>query len=76
VHWFQSHEDAQQKSDAFGRDYNEHHPHRALKGLSPGEYARRVMTTTAVRLAVITDRKIPQNRRNSQSMRSGNWGTS
>ena len=43
VHWFASLEDAQQKIDAFRWDYNEHHPHRALKGLSPQEYARRAM---------------------------------
>ena len=36
VHWFGSLEDAQQKIDAFRWDYNEHHPHRALKGLSRG----------------------------------------
>ena len=47
VHWFQSLEDAQQKIDAFRWDYNEHHPHRALKGLSPSEYARKAMTTAA-----------------------------
>lgn len=47
VHWFQSLEDAQQKIDAFRWDYNEHHPHRALKGLSPSEYARKTMTTAA-----------------------------
>ena len=47
VHWFQSLEDAQQKIDAFRWDYNEHHPHRALKGLSPSEYARNAMTTAA-----------------------------
>ena len=35
VHWFASLEDAQQKIDAFRWDYNENHPHRALKGLSP-----------------------------------------
>ena len=35
VHWFASLEDAQQKIDAFRWDYNEHHPHRSLKGLSP-----------------------------------------
>jgi putative transposase len=35
VHWFASLEDAQQKVDAFRWDYNEHHPHRSLKGLSP-----------------------------------------
>src|SRR5215210_1859012 len=32
AHWFSSLEDAQQKIDAFRWDYNEHHPHRALKG--------------------------------------------
>lgn len=47
VHWFQSLEDAQQKIDAFRWDYFEHHPHRALKGLSPSEYARKAMTTAA-----------------------------
>ena len=39
VHWFASIDDAQQKIDAFRWDYNEHHPHRALKGLSPREFA-------------------------------------
>jgi hypothetical protein len=38
---------AEQKIDAFRWDYNENHPHRALKGLSPNEYARRAMTTAA-----------------------------
>ena len=47
VHWFASLEDAQQKIDAFRWDYNENHPHRALKGLSPREYARRAMKTAA-----------------------------
>ncbi len=47
IHWFASLEDAEQKIDAFRWDYNENHPHRALKGLSPGEYAQRVMTTAA-----------------------------
>jgi transposase InsO family protein len=47
VHWFASMEDAQQKIDAFRWDYNENHPHRSLKGLSPREYARRAMTTAA-----------------------------
>jgi putative transposase len=47
VHWFASLEDAQQKIDAFRWDYNENHPHRALKGLSPREYARRAMQTAA-----------------------------
>jgi transposase InsO family protein len=50
VHWFTSLEDAphaQQKIDAFRWDYNEHHPHRALKGLSPREFAQRMLTTAA-----------------------------
>ena len=47
VHWFASLEDAQQKIDAFRWDYNESHPHRALKRLSPNEYARRATTTAA-----------------------------
>ena len=47
AHWFASLEDARQKIDAFRWDYNENHPHRALKGLSPNEYARRAMTTAA-----------------------------
>jgi transposase InsO family protein len=40
-------EDAQNKIDAFRWDYNEHRPHRALKGLSPNEYARRASITAA-----------------------------
>ena len=47
VHGFASIEDAQTKIDAWRWDDNEHHPHRALKGLSPREYARRVMATAA-----------------------------
>jgi len=47
VHWFASMDDAQQKIDAFRWDYNEHHPHRALKGLSPREYAQKVLATVA-----------------------------
>ena len=47
VRWFTSIEDAQDKIDAWRWDYNEHHPHRALKGLSSREYARRVMATAA-----------------------------
>ena len=42
VHWFASLEDVQQKIDAF-----RHRPHRALKGLSPREFARRAVTTAA-----------------------------
>jgi transposase InsO family protein len=47
VHWFASLEDAQQKIDAFRWDYNEHHPHRYLKGLSPREFAHRILATAA-----------------------------
>jgi putative transposase len=47
IHWFASVDDAQQKVDAFRWDYNENHPHRALEGLSPREYAQRVMATAA-----------------------------
>ncbi len=47
IHWFASLEDAQQKIDAFRWDYNENHPHRALKGLSPRQYAREAMATAA-----------------------------
>src|SRR5262249_1370659 len=47
IHWFASVEDAQQKIDTFRWDYNENHPHRALEGLSPREYAQRVMATAA-----------------------------
>lgn len=47
VNWFASLADAQQKVDAFRWDYNEHHPHRSLKGLSPREFAQRVLTTAA-----------------------------
>jgi putative transposase len=47
VHWFASMDDAQQKIDAFRWDYNEHHPHRSLKGLSPREFAKRVLSIAA-----------------------------
>jgi putative transposase len=40
VHWFESMEDAEAKIEAWRQDYNENHPHRALRGLSPNEYAR------------------------------------
>ena len=46
-HWFASLEDAQQKIDAFRWDYNEHHPHRSLKGQSPREFAKRMLATAA-----------------------------
>ena len=47
VHWFHSMDDATTKIEAWRQDYNENHPHRALKGLSPDEYARRAMATAA-----------------------------
>jgi transposase InsO family protein len=47
VHWFHSLEDAEEKIEAWRQDYNEHHPHRALRGLSPNEYARKGMLTAA-----------------------------
>ena len=47
VHWFESLEDAEIKIEAWRQDYNANHPHRALKGLSPNEYARRSMITAA-----------------------------
>ena len=39
AHWFESIEDAKAKIDAWRWDYNEHRPHRSLKGLTPREYA-------------------------------------
>src|SRR5262249_50593292 len=47
IHWFASPEDAQQKIDAFRSDYNENHPRRALKGLSPREYVQGPLATAA-----------------------------
>jgi putative transposase len=47
VHWFLSLEDAEEKIEAWRQDYNEHHPHRALKGLSPNEYARQRLLAAA-----------------------------
>jgi transposase InsO family protein len=51
IHWFASLEEAQQKIDAFRWDYNENHPHRALKGLSPREYGQRAPSAGAHCLA-------------------------
>ena len=51
VHWFGSLEDAQQKIDAFRWDYNENHPHRSLKGLSPREFVQRMLQTAASSLS-------------------------
>ena len=47
VHWFLSLEDAEGKIETWRQDYNEHHPHRALKRLSPNEYARQRMLAAA-----------------------------
>jgi transposase InsO family protein len=47
VHWFASIADAQQKIDAFRWDYDEHRPHRSLKGLNPREFAERMLQTVA-----------------------------
>ena len=47
VHWFESLEDASTKIEAWRQDYNANHPHRALKGLSPNEYARKAMEPAA-----------------------------
>jgi len=40
VHWFEGLEDAGTKIEAGRQDYNANRPQRALKGLSPDEYAR------------------------------------
>ena len=50
VHWFYSLEDAEEKIETWRQDYNENHPHRALKGLSPNEYARKVVLKAAASL--------------------------
>ena len=47
LHWFQSLEDATTKIEDWRQDYNENHPHRAFKGLSPDEYARRAIAEEA-----------------------------
>ena len=47
VHWFASLEDATTKIELWRQDYNENHPHRALMGQSPNEYARKAMTGPA-----------------------------
>jgi len=42
AHWFESIDDAKEKIDAWRWDYNEHRPHRSLKGLTPREFAMKV----------------------------------
>ena len=62
MHWFASIDDAQQKIDALRWDYNEHHPHRALKGLSPREFAERMLQTAADSLSRCTEKGRPSER--------------
>lgn len=62
MHWFASLEDAQQKIDAFRRDYKENHPHRALKGLSLQEYERRPMLVAAESPSWWPEKPVPSNR--------------
>ena len=38
THWFSCLTDAQEKLDAWRRDYNGSRPHKALNGLTPHEY--------------------------------------
>ncbi|HXG70884.1 MAG TPA: integrase core domain-containing protein, partial [Gemmatimonadaceae bacterium] len=47
VHWFAPLEDATTKVEVWRQDYNENHPHPALMGQSPNEYARKAMTGAA-----------------------------
>jgi putative transposase len=47
VHWFEGLEDASTKIEAWPQDYNANHPHRALKGLGPNEFARQEMEAAA-----------------------------
>ena len=75
VHWFASLEDAQQKIDAFRWDYNEHHPHRSLKGLSPREFAERMLQTAAGSVSESTEKWRPLGERWSSLLeRSGSEG--
>ena len=41
AHWFESLEEAEEKIEAWRRDYNESRPHQALKDLAPAEFAGR-----------------------------------
>jgi putative transposase len=47
AHWFPSMEDATAKIEGWRQDYNANHPHRALKGLSPDEYAGQAILEAA-----------------------------
>src|SRR5204863_10151670 len=47
VHWFEGLEDATTQIEACRQDYKANYPHRALKGLSPNEYARLTMEPAA-----------------------------
>ena len=63
VHWFESLEDAQAKIEAWRQDYNEHHPHRALKGLSPMNTPERMLNGRGVTLVVVRKTRSSQRRR-------------
>jgi putative transposase len=47
THWFETLEDAKEKINRWKWDYNENRPHRALKGLSPGEFVRTLNKSAA-----------------------------
>jgi putative transposase len=47
AHWFESLQDAKEKIDAWRWDYNEHRPHRSLEGLTPREYAQKMLASVA-----------------------------
>src|SRR5215510_2423823 len=74
VHWFASMEDAQQKIDAFRWDYNEHHPHRSLKGLSPRESVTRMPQTSAGSLSDLTEKGRPLKTRGPRTIRVADFG--
>lgn len=42
AHWFESLRDAQERIEAWRREYNESRPHRALQDRTPEEFAKRV----------------------------------
>lgn len=45
LHWFESIDDASRKIEDWRQEYNESRPHRALKGLTPREFAVKTMQT-------------------------------
>lgn len=48
-HWFTSLKDAQEKIEAWRKDYNKHRPHSSLGNLSPEEFVRRNYTEKKTR---------------------------